>query len=79
MTRWPALMRVRTAAEYVDMPLAAFQREVAAGRLPAPFIFGGKEHWRKDAIDKALDVLTGGADTMPEYRRKLQERCGKAA
>lgn len=76
--RWPALMRAKTAAEYVDMSLAAFLREVAIGRLPQPFIFGGRDHWRKDAIDKALDGMTADA-TMPDYRKRLMERCGKAA
>jgi len=77
MTRWPTLMKRRTAAEYLDMSEAAFEREILAGRLPASFLIGGREHWRKDAIDAALDRLGGSA--TPSYRKELQERYGQAA
>lgn len=43
MTRWPAMMKRKTAAEYADLSEAAFVREVAAGRLPPAIIFGGRE------------------------------------
>ena len=73
--RWPAMMRKRTAAEYADLSEAAFVREVAAGRLPPAIMFGGREHWRKDAIDKALDLLTEGFD---QAEKEFWDR-GKAA
>lgn len=76
--RWPAMMRRKTAAEYMDMSEAAFEREVASGRLPAAVPLGGRDHWRRDALDKALDFLTGES-AIPHYRRKLQERAGRAA
>jgi hypothetical protein len=78
MTRWPEMMKRKTAAEYCDMSEAAFEREVISGRLPSGVVFGGREHWRKAALDRALDRLTGD-DQMPEYRRKLREKYGKAA
>jgi predicted DNA-binding transcriptional regulator AlpA len=74
------MMKRKTAAEYLDMSEAAFEREVISGRMPPPCKIGGREHWRKDAIDKALDMLTGQReDDVPEYRRRLRERYGKAA
>lgn len=78
MTRWPEMMRRKTAAEYCDLSEPAFEREVAAGRLPIGVLFGGREHWRKAALDKALDYLTGVA-AVPAYRQKLHERAGRAA
>lgn len=76
--RWPAMMTRKTAAEYCDLSEPAFEREVAAGRLPIGVNFGGREHWRKAALDKALDVLTGDA-VMPTYRQKLHQRAGLSA
>ena len=78
MTAWPQTMRKATVASYLDMSEAAFLREVAAGRLPSGFMLGGREHWRKDAIDAAIAVLNGEGN-VPDYRRELQERHGKAA
>lgn len=76
---WPAAMKRKTAAAYLDMSEAAFEREIIAGRLPAGFMFGGREHWHKAAIDKALDRITGGdADEVPEYRRRAMEKFGWA-
>ncbi|GFM29226.1 hypothetical protein [Novosphingobium sp. PY1] len=77
MTRWPAMMKRKTAAEYCDMTEAAFEREIIAGRLPAGIMFGGREHWRKSALDAAFERLTG--DVMPEYRRRLRGDNAQAA
>lgn len=76
--RWPAMLKRKTAAEYVDMSEAAFEREIIAGRLPAGVIFGGREHWSREAIDRALAALTG-TGSEPDYIRELKERYGKAA
>lgn len=76
--RWPRLMRRKTAAEYCDMAEAAFEREVLDGRFPAAIIIGGRDHWDRAALDVAISRLTGG-DDVPDYRRQLQEQCGKAA
>lgn len=70
--RWPALMKRKTAAEYLDISEAAFEREIIAGRLPAAFLIGGRDHWRKDALDKALAVLSGESvddDEMEFWQR----------
>lgn len=76
-TRWPAAMKRKTAAEYLDVSEAAFEREVLSGRLPAGVIFGGREHWSKEAIDTAIAALTDGHE--PDYIRELKARYGKAA
>lgn len=76
--RWPRLMKLANAAAYCDMTVGAFEREVLAGRLPAARVIGGKDHWDKAAIDRAIDILMGNSDT-PDYRRKLRERYGEAA
>lgn len=75
MTRWPQMMKRKTAASYLDMSEAAFEREVFAGRLPQSVTIGGREHWRKDAIDKALEALSGG-QAMPEWQREFEARYG---
>jgi hypothetical protein len=79
IARWPEMLVRRDAAEYCGLSIAAFEREVIAGRLPMPVTFGGKEHWRKSAIDRALDHITGAieADDMPEWRRNLRARYGE--
>jgi LPS sulfotransferase NodH len=71
------MMKRKTAAEYCDMSEAAFEREIIAGRLPAGIMFGGREHWRKDALDAAFARLSG--DTVPDYRRRLRGDYGQAA
>ena len=55
----PILMKKSTAALYVDMSVAAFEREVIAGRMPQPILIGGKDHWDRRAIENALDALSG--------------------
>lgn len=74
----PRMMKRATAAAYCDLSVAAFEREVAAGTLPMPVMLGNREHWCKNALDRALDALTG-AEPVPDYRRKLRQRYEKAA
>lgn len=73
-SRWPAMMRRKTAAEFCDLSEAAFMREVAAGRLPPPAMLGGTEHWRTEALNKALAVLCGERedDVEAEFWRRGQ-------
>lgn len=78
MTRWPALMLRKTVAEYMDMSEDSVIKEVSAGRLPAPFKIGGRDHWRRDAIDAAIARLTGSSD-MPEWEKEFYERYGPEA
>lgn len=76
---WPAAMKRATAAAYLDMSKDAFLREVRAGRMPGPFILGGRDHWRKESIDAAINHLTGGPvqEPIPDYLREFYERYGK--
>lgn len=66
---WPAMMKAKTAASYLDMSEAAFLREVACGRLPEAVMLGNRHHWRKEALDKAIDTLS--APDLPSWQRKL--------
>lgn len=67
MTRWPAMMLRKTAAAYVELSEAAFEREIIAGNLPAAITFGGKPHWHRKELDAYLDKLTGtGGDWRTE-------------
>lgn len=75
--RWPEMMTQRDAAEYCGLSIAKFEAQVHAGILPMPVPFGGVERWRKYSIDKALDVMSGEADTTGEqadYRKRMRER-----
>lgn len=78
ITVWPRMMKRQTAASYCDLSVGAFEREITAGRLPAPVVLGGREHWCKNALDRALDRLTG-AEQVPDYRKKLLEQYGPQA
>ena len=79
ITCWPEMMRRKTAAQYLDMAEAAFAREVFSGRLPPSVMLGGREHWRKASIDRALDHLMGddGRPFVPEYLREFNARYGQ--
>jgi predicted DNA-binding transcriptional regulator AlpA len=63
---WPRMMRRATAAAYLDLSQAAFEREVIDGVVPMPVKLGGREHWCRVAIDAAMDRLTG--DHVPDWR-----------
>jgi hypothetical protein len=60
---WPGMMSRKTAIAYLDVSEAEFDREIAAGRLPEGVTFGGKPHWRKDTLDRALAVIAGEVTT----------------
>jgi predicted DNA-binding transcriptional regulator AlpA len=66
---WPGAMRKTTAARYLELSVSEFDREVAAGRLPASFMLGRGEHWLKRAIDEALASMR--EDASPDWRMKL--------
>lgn len=57
----PRMMTRGRAAHYCDLSEAAFEREVAAGRLPAPVVLGKLDHWSRVALDESLAVLSGEA------------------
>ena len=67
---WPRLMRAESAAAYVDeKSVEAFRR--AVGTLyPRPIKVSGKgERWLKEALDEAIDRMSGRRDA-----RTLSER-----
>lgn len=71
---WPAAMTRAKAAAYVDLSVAEFEREVAAGRLPRPMSqLGRQPHWSRAQLDRALAVLAGevidGEDIVVGERR----------
>ncbi len=78
MTDWPRMLKQATAARYCDMSVAAFEREVNAGRFPMPIKLEGGERWCRIALDKALDQLTGNAP-LPEHLQRFEERYGPKA
>lgn len=65
---WPRMLRRASAAAYLDLSPAEFEREVAAGRLPQPVKLGNSEHWSAAAIDAAVACLTG--EHVPSWRDK---------
>ncbi len=67
MNAWPAMMLRKTAAAYCDLSEAAFEREVNAGRLPAPVTFGGRAHWHRASLDSDLARIAG---IMADWRKE---------
>lgn len=74
----PRMMKREEAARYCGTSIAAFEREINAGRFPCPVTIGGRERWCKNALDKALDSVTC-SDQVPDYRKRFHERIGKKA
>ena len=90
MNAWPRMLKRTRAAEYCDLSVAAFEREIIAGRLPAGVMLGGREHWCKNAVNALLEVgctiaevsaITGQTHQVVEhYAAKVNRRkLGKAA
>jgi len=80
VTAWPRAMKRANAAAYCDLSESAFEREVLEGRLPQPVKLGNRDHWCKNALDAALDHITGqGQDNEPDYRRRHREKYGQEA
>lgn len=63
------MMKADTAAQYCDLSRSAFLGEVAAGRLPSAVNLGGRDHWFRPALDKALAIIAGeaGADYEEDF------------
>jgi hypothetical protein len=72
---WPRIMRRSTAAAYLDLSIAGFEREVAVSRLPLPFKLDGKEMWSRTSIDEAVGRLSG--DSVPDWRETSKLYGGK--
>ncbi len=58
MPHWPKMMRRQLAAQYCDLSIAEFEREINAGRLPTPVRLGNHDHWSRTRIDECLERLT---------------------
>ena len=67
---WPAMMRLSTAAAYLDLPVTTFEREVAAGNMPDPIQFSGKKAWSKKQIDEAIDQMVGNVKPGSDWRSR---------
>lgn len=52
------MMKRQLAADYCDLSIAEFEREIIAGRLPMPVKLGKHDHWSKARLDESLDRLT---------------------
>jgi predicted DNA-binding transcriptional regulator AlpA len=63
---WPRMLRRSTAALYLDMTAAEFEREISGGRLPMPVLFGGAERWSRAQLDEHIERLTG--ERVPDWR-----------
>lgn len=70
-------MRRQLAAQYCDLSVAAFEREVASGSLPGPIQVGKHERWSKIQLDKSLAILAG--DIEEDWRKGSPLYEGKAA
>lgn len=69
---WPRMMKRSTACAYLDLTAAELEREIVAGRLPAPVMLGNGLHWSQADIDAHLDRLTGQAEDGADWRKKVK-------
>ena len=80
---WPRLMMADLACRYVS-----FSRNGFLGRVgetwPEPIRLGGKVLWDKNALDEAVDRLSGGTEPLVDpftegiYRARLAQEAIKA-
>jgi hypothetical protein len=62
---WPRLMRAETAARYVDeVSVEAFRRGVGSIYPVAIRVSGKGDRWLKEALDEAIDRVTGKASSI---------------
>lgn len=73
---WPAMMKRQTVLKYLEVSEASLEREIATGRIPTAVMFGGRQHWHKDAIDKALASFTTPSE--PDYLAEMRSKIGTA-
>lgn len=69
--RWGGLLDTEDLCEYLKCSRPTLSKEIARGSIPAPVRWGGRDKWRKEDIDRALDRLTGGGEQVPEYRQRF--------
>lgn len=72
----PYMMKLDTAARYCDLSRSAFIGEVAAGRLPSPVNLGGRDHWLRPALERALDRIAG--EMAADYEQEFWNRAASA-
>lgn len=62
---WPRLMRAETAAKYCDeVSVEAFRRGVGSIYPVAIRVSGKGDRWLKEALDEAIDRVTGKASNI---------------
>jgi predicted DNA-binding transcriptional regulator AlpA len=66
------MMKRATVCAYLDLSPAELEREIIAGRLPAPVTFGNLPHWSQAEIDAYLERLTGEAEATSDWRKKVK-------
>src|SRR5258708_21869182 len=59
--QWPRGLRRTLAAEYIGVSLPLWDKMVLEGQMPKPKRFHGRTIWDRVAVDKAFDILDGGA------------------
>lgn len=57
---WPRGLRRVLAAAYIGVALHIWDDMVAAGDMPKPKQFYGRNIWDRYAVDVAFDLLDGG-------------------
>ena len=55
----PRLLDLETAAAYLGLSGAAFQRAVSDGVYPQPLRDGRRRHWDRRSLDAAVDRRSG--------------------
>jgi hypothetical protein len=58
----PMAMSRELAAQYCSLSVRDFERAVAAGELPMPFLLAGQERWNREAIETMLGCLNEAPD-----------------
>jgi hypothetical protein len=51
---WPLMLSEETAAAFLSVPVAAFQRAVARGTLPPARLVAEKRRWSRLDLERAL-------------------------
>lgn len=67
--RWPRLMKSKTAAEYCDLSVPKFLKQVEESRFPPPVTIGNDISWDRQTLDQAIRALAG--DHIPDHKRKF--------
>jgi len=60
----PLLIDIHALAALLDRSAASLERDIPAGRLPAPVWLGGSRRWRRAEIEAWVDA---GCPTQAEW------------